>query len=73
MKIREKIYAIKVASRLNEIVKETNGKPSCVDYFCFNGLKSRVANSIFTKGYSIELYEKFFTKSLDEWVAEMYK
>ena len=70
MKLREKMYAIKVAAQLNAIIQDTIKNPNAMQYLKFNTLKSEVANTCFFKDYDLEIYKTFFTKSLDEWVIE---
>lgn len=70
MKLREKMYAIKVAANLNAIVQDTIKNPNPLQYLKFNTLKSEVANTCFFKDYDLDIYKTFFTKSLDEWVIE---
>ncbi len=73
MKLREKLYCVKVAGDLGVIVNRACKKCSAMDYLAYNSLKSEVARTIFLKGYDMDTYHAFFDKSLDEWVAETLK
>lgn len=70
MKLKEKMYVIKIAAKINAIVQDTIKNPNPFQYLRFNTLKSEVANDCFFKDYDINIYTIFFTKSLDEWIAE---
>lgn len=70
MKLKEKLYAIKVAGALNTIVNDACKGYSAMHYLRYNALKSDVATTSFLKGYDMGTYHAFFDKSLDEWVAE---
>ena len=71
MKLRDKIYAVKVGAELVNLVKDINGKPSPIDYMCYNMLKDRVAKEIFTENRPVEIYNKLFVeKSLEDYCVE---
>lgn len=73
MKLREKLYCVKVAGNLGVIVNRACKKCSAIDYLAYNSLKSEVAKTVLLKGYDMDIYRTFFDKSLDEWVAETLK
>ena len=70
MKLKEKLYCIKIAGQLGTIVNSACQKYSALHYLQYNTLKSDVATTVFLKGYDMDIYHTFFDKSLDEWVAE---
>ena len=70
MTLKEKIYAIKVATKLNAIVQEAIKNFDTICFLKYNALKNEVANTCFIKNYSSKIYMTFFTKTLNEWIEE---
>jgi len=70
MTLKEKIYAIKVATKLNAIVQDAIKNFDPIYLLRYSALKNEVANTCFKKNYSSKIYTTFFTKTLNEWVEE---
>jgi hypothetical protein len=71
MTLKEKMYSLKTATKLTAIALEASKNPNAIHYLKFNALKSEVANTCLTKGYTVDIYTKLFSKSLDEWIEEI--